>query len=196
MAQHSFLRLSHSLAKYSKLLQTKILLHIIQIRRLLLESTDFADKEFFIYSSFEEKIKQRMMNSVKHTKFYKIVILKLNFQSKQLDLASQRISYSILDLLGVNESMIDRVYNCSPQSLINFEINYEGQKRIQNTIFQLQSFAQQQDKQQCSTTVLQTIDGIDIQTQSQQEYFYLNNNSIDTPQLGALPRYCWSGSKV
>ncbi|KAL4439278.1 hypothetical protein ABPG74_016941 [Tetrahymena malaccensis] len=174
-------RLSHSLAEYSKLLQNKILPHIIQIRRLLLESPDFSDKAFHIYSSIEEKIIQRMMNYAKNTKFYKLFLLKLNFQTKQLDLALQRISFNLLDLLGIDEKTIDKVYNCSPQSLINFEIIYNGQQRIQNTIFQLQALTQQQDKQQYSTTVLQTIDGIDIQAQVQQEYFYLNDINIEIP---------------
>ncbi|EAS06435.1 hypothetical protein TTHERM_01310190 (macronuclear) [Tetrahymena thermophila SB210] len=178
---HNFQRLSHSLAEYSKLLQNKVLPHIIQIRRLFLESPEFVDQAFLIYSNIEEKIKQRMMNSVKNTKFYKICLLKLNFQSKQLDLASQRVSYNLLELLGIHENNIDRVYNWSPQSLINFETNYKGQQRIENTIFQLQAFTQKQDNWQSSTTVIQTIDGIDIQAVCQQQYYYLNDIGIEIP---------------
>ncbi|EAS06434.1 hypothetical protein TTHERM_01310180 (macronuclear) [Tetrahymena thermophila SB210] len=177
----NFQRLSRNLAEYSKLLQNRILPHIVHVNRLSQESPDFAHEAFLTYSNIEEQIKSKMLNSVKNTQFYKFSLLKLNFQSKQLDLSLQRVSYSLLDLLGISENDIDRVYNCSPQSLINFEINYKGQQRIDNTINQLEAFTKQLHSSPSSVTVLQTIDGIDIQVKVKYEYIYLNDFINEVP---------------
>ncbi|KAL4466472.1 hypothetical protein ABPG72_016613 [Tetrahymena utriculariae] len=177
----NFQRLSRILAEYSKLLQNRILPHIVHVNRLFQESSDFAQQAYLTYSNIEEQIKQKMMNSVQNTQFYKFSLLKLNFQSKQLDLALQRVSYSLLGLLGISENDIDKVYNCSPQSLINFEINYKGQQRIDNTINQLEAFTKQLHNSQSSVTVLQTIDGIDIQAKREYEYIYLNDFLNEVP---------------